>query len=332
MQVALDEYMRLARFHCSYTLRQGGADSAERALAGALTADTTATGHITWSGDKIRFSIKYDGPPKLLSEGNKTKTTSQPSIDEMTNGSVQIAYTPLQGEFGNTVTLGRPEGLRSVHLSAASLCMHPLALFGGDVMNPLANPCPDCADSTFARHMANDQGEYITLETVLRSSEGETRRTINIDATADPPIVVSMHITSTPTGFADVVASEHVKVGGVQVPTRIRLAMGTARDAQCIGREWKAKDLRLPNDRDYVMQLPADVRFSGLKNPPKVRGPSVLDLTKLTPDMVDDGSELRELLESHPNVVARRPWLWIGVSAGVGVLVVTFLFFYWVRR
>lgn len=329
LDAAMDAYLSKAQFHCTYLLKEGTAPTFADALAGRFSVvQNSIRGQLTRKGKMLRCSTDYGRPPTRLAPDRVTDE----SEDVMSDGSVIVRYVIPHGEPTTGVMLGRATQ-RQYDRTIANL-PQPLNLLGGPIRNPLLRPCPECPDQGFSRSIAAEQGDDVQVQTLDPNQDGVTRTTIFIDLSHDPAIVKKIQVVGNHAGIennrAEVIALDHVSVGGVLIPRKIRLAIGPGLNSPCLAREWTASNLRLPADSDFVLPLPPRTNVSGRKTDNLTPNPAVIRLTNLSADQLQDGSEaLLAFYASRPRI---SPTSWYLIIAGLMLFGLTILFWCAIQR
>jgi hypothetical protein len=213
--------------------------------------------------------------------------------------------------------------------------MHPLNLFGGVPGNPLLRPSGGFADKPFERQMLDDGESTARIETVYRDGNNATRKIVAIDRRPSQPLVTSIYQTGEVSGvanaFAEVRATDFVQLGPIEIPRTIRLAMGNSANGTCIAREWKATEVRFPEKHDFVMQLASGTRVNGFKKAVDNRMGLALDLDRISPEMLEDGSAVMAALGITGSPVEGRAWFW-WVGGVLAVVLVAITLWWWRMR
>jgi len=305
-EAAIDEYIQKANFHSDFTFKEGTTTSVEAGLKGEFRdVEIDAKGTLTKMGSKVRFSLDYGKAPIRTGPN----TTSNRSPDEMSDGKVFVRSELRFANPTDWIEVGLLSNGKPPRIPSDGRCLTPLNLTGGEVKNALQNPCPDCAPSDqFTRKVITQDDKVVEVETALQGDGFVDRRRIFIDYSFDPAVIRSIVLTSESGGkvvvYLQYQASEFVKIGTVMMPKIIRMGVRSDKRQFPGFREWRATEMRLPRESDFIMSVKAGRRIIGLRAPVDLKKPTVLDLSKLSPETLADPIAMQAILEQRPNEIS----------------------------
>jgi len=289
---SVTKYLQQADFHCTFIIRQGRAENFVDGLAGKFTDDEflQAKGVFTRQGDKLLSSIDYDSFAEQQPDRYRSRAV-------MTDGRVIVS---IHNRYKGAVFISKGVPLDSSQLPCDELFMHPLNIRGGSIKNLLAGHCPNCEPHQFKRRIVKEAGGIAEVETLLEEIDvknpGKVTFQFTLNTNYDPPIFLGIRTVGENngkiTGYSEYQAAEHVKVGQVQIPTRIRAVIGSDKTKPCLTREWITTLVREPRAEDFEMQLQAGVKIYSLESPLDTTKPYELNLSDPTPSMLKENDLL----------------------------------------
>lgn len=350
LEVALDEWLRDVSFYCDFTLKKGTARSLELARSGTLApqlkpAQETITGLFARSGDDVRYRFDYGHPPKKVG----TNELEFASFEELIRGPLGASYAFRRENHGGNHVMFFP---RKIYTNTSGLPglnslgqQYPLSLMGShqeaNLLRVLDMHIPTTPPATRSLHI--EDAEHLKVVVVkLRESATMTMEVV-FWTIPEIPVVSRLTLTDMDSAgkktYYEATCSDFVELPGGMLAGKVRLITGGYLNPRRWSLdEWTAKNLRPPEDSDFVMEapeLPEDdpgkVRFKCLEETslpllPVENGVRKIDLTRLT---VDDLSCYDEFLGKPESDSGS---FWVRLLSLIGLAVLLFAAIIFIRR